>query len=499
MPVQENDLHSFCTQVLSHSEDETLEALALARLYHARYPRHLGFALELADVLVALERPDLALQALADPPRADPGGSGQAKLFSARVYLESGRPAAALVTLAALEPAEREALRAQLREIGDVERILARVALQSAKPRDLAALRDALGVLPALQRLLAGLDTPLLEEARAGLRLRADLHGLLERALVPSPPYLLRDGGVIASGYDAELDESRSISTDTDTWLLRLELAERERTGIAGLKVGYNRVQGYFIEVQRSQAERVPPDYHRRQTVKSAERFITPELKQFEDKVLGARERALLREKQLYEGLLERLTGELADLQRIAGAITLVDVLANLAERAVELDYVRPQRVDEPRLAIEAGRHPVVERMLDSPFVPNDLALDDGRRMLVITGPNMGGKSTYMRQAALIVVMAGMGSFCTLPSSSRSIVYCETTVLCSLLQALAPLMLNSAANPSSALDIRYLLCSAVSLSMKAWASYLPVPPPTRLASPRWTTASPSKVSWLWLR
>jgi len=314
---------------------------------------------------------------------------------------------------------QREALRAQLREIGDVERILARVALQSAKPRDLAALRDALGVLPALQRLLAGLDTPLLEEARAGLRLRADLHGLLERALVPSPPYLLRDGGVIASGYDAELDESRSISTDTDSWLLRLESAERERTGIAGLKVGYNRVQGYFIEVQRSQAERVPPDYHRRQTVKSAERFITPELKQFEDRVLGARERALQREKQLYDALLERLTGELPDLQRIAAAITLVDVLANLAERAVELDYVRPQRVNEPRLFIEAGRHPVVERMLDSPFVPNDLALDDGRRMLVITGPNMGGKSTYMRQAALIVVMAGMGSY--VPAASAVI------------------------------------------------------------------------------
>ena len=306
---------------------------------------------------------------------------------------------------------QRTALREQLREVGDVERILARVALKTAKPRDLAALRDALGTLPALQRLLAGLDTPLLEEARSGLRLRADLHGLLERAIVPSPPHLLRDGGVMAEGYDAALDENRSIATNTDAWLMKLEAQERERTGIASLKVAYNRVQGYFIEVQRSQAGRVPPEYHRRQTVKSAERFITPELKQFEDKVLGARERALTREKQLYDELLETLTAELADLKRIAAAVTLVDVLANLAERAVELDYVRPELTDKPQLSIEAGRHPVVERMLDAPFVPNDLYLDDGHRMLVITGPNMGGKSTYMRQVALIVVMAGMGSF----------------------------------------------------------------------------------------
>ena len=170
-------------------------------------------------------------------------------------------------------------------------------------------------------------------------------------------------------------------------------------------------MQGYYIEVQRSQAARVPPEYHRRQTVKSAERFITPELKQFEDRVLGARERALQRERQLYDALLDRLTAELGDLKRIAAALTLVDVLLNLADRAVELDYTRPRLTDEPRLTIEAGRHPVVERMLDAPFVPNDLALDESTRMLVITGPNMGGKSTYMRQAALIVVMAGMGSF----------------------------------------------------------------------------------------
>ncbi|MFZ9061885.1 MAG: DNA mismatch repair protein MutS, partial [Steroidobacteraceae bacterium] len=307
--------------------------------------------------------------------------------------------------------ARRDALRACLTGIGDVERILARVALKSAKPRDLAGLREALAALPSLSAQLSGYDSPLIDEARNGLRLRADLHGLLVRALVAHPPLLLREGGVIAEGYDAELDECRSISTDTDAWLLKLETAERERTGLSSLKVAYNRVQGFFIEVPRSQAEAVPPDYHRRQTVKNAERFITPELKQFEDKVLGARERALQRERQLYDDLLERLIGELPELQRVARAITLIDVLANLAERALALDYVRPQLTEAPELLIEGGRHPVVERVLDGPFVPNDLALDDTRRMLVITGPNMGGKSTYMRQVALIVILAGMGSF----------------------------------------------------------------------------------------
>ncbi|MFZ8987069.1 MAG: DNA mismatch repair protein MutS [Steroidobacteraceae bacterium] len=307
--------------------------------------------------------------------------------------------------------ARRDALRACLTGIGDVERILARVALKSAKPRDLAGLRDALAALPALSAQLSGYDSPLIDEARNGLRLRADLHGLLVRALVAHPPLLLREGGVIAEGYDAELDECRSISTDTDAWLLKLETAERERTGLASLKVAYNRVQGFFIEVPRSQAEAVPPDYHRRQTVKNAERFITPELKRFEDKVLGARERALQRERQLYDDLLERLIAELPELQRVARAITLIDVLANLADRALALDYVRPQLTEAPELLIEGGRHPVVERVLDGPFVPNDLALDETRRMLVITGPNMGGKSTYMRQVALIVILAGMGSF----------------------------------------------------------------------------------------
>jgi DNA mismatch repair protein MutS len=298
-----------------------------------------------------------------------------------------------------------------LREIGDIERILARIALKTARPRDLAALRGALGAVPTLQAALADLDSPLVAAAREDLAGRPDLHDLLARAIVESPPLLLRDGGVIATGHDAELDDLRSISTDTDRYLLEMEERERLRTGLAALKFGYNRVQGFFIEVPRSLAERVPPDYHRRQTVKNAERFITPELRQFEDRVLGAREKALARERQLFDALLDALTAELADLKRIASGITLVDVLANLAERAVSLDYVRPELGDEPQLVVEAGRHPVVERHLDVPFVANDLDLREGRRMLVITGPNMGGKSTYMRQAALIVVLAGMGSY----------------------------------------------------------------------------------------
>jgi DNA mismatch repair protein MutS len=221
----------------------------------------------------------------------------------------------------------------------------------------------------------------------------------------------LRDGGVIAPGYDSVLDELRLISGDTDVFLLELERRERERTGIANLKLGYNRVQGFYIEVSRLQAERVPPDYLRRQTVKSAERFITPELKGFEDKVLGARERALAREKELYDQLLTALIEALPALQASADAIATLDALAALAQCAATLGWSEPTLISEPRLMIEAARHPVVERCIDAPFVPNDLAMHEGRRMLIITGPNMGGKSTYMRSIALVVVLAHLGSF----------------------------------------------------------------------------------------
>jgi DNA mismatch repair protein MutS len=298
-----------------------------------------------------------------------------------------------------------------LSHVGDIERGLARVALKSARPRDLAQLREALGSLPELQSLLATIDSPLIQRLAGEAGEHPALHALLARALVESPPPILRDGGVIAPGYDAELDHLKRISEHSDQYLIELEARERERTGIANLRLGYNRVQGYYIEINRSLAEKVPPDYHRRQTVKNAERYITPELKEFEDKVLSARDRALAREKQLYDELLDQLIAELAALQTTAAALAALDVLANLAERAVALRYSRPELTDEPVIEITEGRHPVVERFIDQPFVPNDLRLHDSRRMLVITGPNMGGKSTFMRQTALIVILARMGSY----------------------------------------------------------------------------------------
>jgi DNA mismatch repair protein MutS len=245
------------------------------------------------------------------------------------------------------------------------------------------------------------------------------VHALLSSAIVPTPPALLREGGVMAPGHDADLDELRRISEHSDEALLDLEARERERTGFANLRFGYNRVQGYYIEVSRSQAEQVPADWVRRQTVKNAERYITTELKAFEDKVLGARDRSLARERELYEALLDRLTESLPQLQATAAAVAALDVLATLAERAVALRLVRPTLLDESRIEIRGGRHPVVEQSLDGPFVPNDLSLHESRRMLIVTGPNMGGKSTYMRQVALIVLMAGIGSY--VPADSAAI------------------------------------------------------------------------------
>jgi len=307
-----------------------------------------------------------------------------------------------------------EGLRDPLAGIGDVERILSRVALRSARPRDLAQLRNAVTLLPQLAAAAAApaADSPLLEGLLAGTGQHADVQALLSRAIAPEPPALLREGDVIAPGHDAELDELRHIASHTDAFLLELEQRERERAGIPGLKLGFNRVQGFFIEVSRKDAERVPTDYVRRQTVKSAERFITTELKSFEDKVLSARERALARERELYDAVLTQLIERLGALQATAAAVAELDALASLAERACALQWTRPELVSQPRLHIEAGRHPVVERFLTAgSFVPNDLDLDERRRMLVITGPNMGGKSTYMRQTALIAILAHMGSY----------------------------------------------------------------------------------------
>ncbi|HEX2585867.1 MAG TPA: DNA mismatch repair protein MutS, partial [Steroidobacteraceae bacterium] len=298
-----------------------------------------------------------------------------------------------------------------LRQVGDIERGLARVALKSARPRDLGQLRNALGQLPQLQLLLSDQDSPLLQSLATQAGTHPVAHELLCKSIVESPPALLREGNVIAAGYDSELDELRQISEHGDQYLLDLENRERERTGIASLKLGYNRVQGYFIEISNSHAAKVPVEYVRRQTVRNAERYITPELKSFEDKVLGARDKALAREKELYDNILEQLIAQLALLQQSAMALAQLDVLCNLTERAITLNYVQPTLRDDAVIEIEAGRHPVVETFINQPFVPNDLKLDEQRRMLVITGPNMGGKSTFMRQTALIVLLARMGSF----------------------------------------------------------------------------------------
>ena len=310
-----------------------------------------------------------------------------------------------------IESDRYDRLRDMLRDIGDVERVLARVALRSARPRDLVALREAFGALPRLQDALAGLEAPLLAAVAADLGPQPELLDLLQRALVATPPPLLREGGVIAAGYDTTLDGLRSIATGADTQLLELEERERRRTGIAQLKVG---LQPRARLLHRAAAQPVgaraarlpaPPDGQERRTLHHAR------ARQFEDRVLGSRDRALARERELFDGLLDRLIADLAPLKRLAAALAVADVLANFAERAVSLRYVRPALSDTPGMRIEGGRHPVVERVLDDPFVPNDLELTDGRRMLVITGPNMGGKSTYMRQAALILVLASIGSF----------------------------------------------------------------------------------------
>ncbi|WP_089725788.1 DNA mismatch repair protein MutS [Candidatus Thiosymbion oneisti] len=295
--------------------------------------------------------------------------------------------------------------------IGDLERILARVALGSARPRDLAVLRDSLAYLPDLQATLEPLQAPLVRELSAAIGTFPEVVELLQQAVIDNPPVLIRDGGVLASGYDQELDELRDLATNADHFLLDLEARERARTGIDNLKVSYNRVHGYYIEVSRSRSEQVPAEYVRRQTLKGVERYITPELKRFEDRILSARERALAREKALYEALLQRLTQWLAELQTAAAGIAALDVLCNLAERAATLDWVRPELTDEPLIEIADGRHPVIEQVIDTPFVGNGVQLDEDRRMLIITGPNMGGKSTFMRQTALITLLAYCGSF----------------------------------------------------------------------------------------
>ena len=298
-----------------------------------------------------------------------------------------------------------------LKQIGDIERILARLALRSARPRDLARLRTALQQLPELNVLLSELSQSHLSQLTNASSPIDDVCQLLEQAVKENPPVVIRDGGVLADGYNTELDEWRDLADGATQYLDKLEADERERHDIDSLKVGYNNVHGFYIQVSRGQSHLVPPHYVRRQTLKNAERYIIPELKEHEDKVLNSKSKALALEKQLWEELFDLLLPHLEQLQNAAAAISEIDVLANLAERADTLSYCRPTLCSEPGIKIQAGRHPVVEQVMDEPFIANPIDLQTDRRMLIITGPNMGGKSTYMRQTALIALLAHVGSY----------------------------------------------------------------------------------------
>jgi len=319
-----------------------------------------------------------------------------------------------------------EPLREILKNVCDLERILARVALRSARPRDISRLASSLAHLPALQSELKNFDSTLIKKLSTQINTFPELVQLLNKAIIENPPMVIREGGVMADGYDAELDELRALSSNAGDFLVKLEIQERQRTGISTLKVAYNRVHGYYIEISNGQADKAPMEYIRRQTVKNAERYITPELKEFEDKALSSKSRALAREKFLYDQLIELLNEQLLALQTSAQATAELDVLANFAERAEALNYARPvlhEGGQERRgISIQGGRHPVVERVISEAFVPNNLELDEHQRMLIITGPNMGGKSTYMRQAALITLLAHTGSFIPATSATLGIV-----------------------------------------------------------------------------
>lgn len=306
-----------------------------------------------------------------------------------------------------------------LRTVGDLERVLARLAMRSARPRDMTRLRAALQQLPDIQTLLSELNDTSFQTFKERTVPLPELTDLLERAVVETPPVVIRDGGVIAPGYNAELDEWRDLADGATKYLDDLEARERDAHGIDTLKVGFNQVHGFFIQVSRGQSHLVPPHYVRRQTLKNAERYIIPELKEHEDKVLNSKSKALSLEKKLWEELFELLLPHLMVLQQASEALSTLDVLSNLAERAETLNYCRPQLVDQSGIHIENGRHPVVERVMSDPFIPNPIDLRPERRMLIITGPNMGGKSTYMRQTALIALMAHIGSY--VPAESATL------------------------------------------------------------------------------
>ncbi|WP_179992295.1 MULTISPECIES: DNA mismatch repair protein MutS [unclassified Acinetobacter] len=326
-------------------------------------------------------------------------------------------------TQALLEGFHESPVRLVLKEISDIERVLSRIALGSARPRDLVQLRQACAQIPflrhALQPLLSQQNSKLLQQLNEEL---GDFHGLHQRlmsAIVENPPVLLRDGNVIAEGFDSELDELRKIRDHAGQFLIDLEIKEREQSGIPTLKIGYNRVSGYYIELTRAQAEQAPEHYIRRQTLKNAERYITPELKAFEDKVLSSESRALAREKMLFEMLLDELRQDIGNLQMMSSAIAQIDLLANFAHQARLRNWARPKFSPEIGVKIVAGRHPVVEALSKAAFTPNDTQLDYQHRMAIITGPNMGGKSTFMRQTALIALLAYCGSY--VPAQSTTL------------------------------------------------------------------------------
>ena len=312
-----------------------------------------------------------------------------------------------------------DALAQPLKQIGDVERVIARLALRSARPRDLTRLRSAFALLPELQNLISEMPTELVATLSKEMGSYPELLELLEKAVIDNPPVIIRDGGVIAKGYNEELDQWRDLAQGATDYLEKLEIRERQATGISTLKVGYNRVHGYYIETSRAHSNDVPAHYIRRQTLKNTERYIIAELKEHEDKVLSSQGKALALEKRLYEELIDLLLPHLKDLQFTAQALAELDVLNNLAERALTLNYVRPVLSADRGIDIKEGRHPVVEQVSKTPFIANPISLHDQRRMLIITGPNMGGKSTYMRQVALIVLMTHIGSF--IPAQSAQI------------------------------------------------------------------------------
>jgi len=305
-------------------------------------------------------------------------------------------------------------VRRELKGIADIERIAGRIALRNARPRDLASLRESLARLAALRAPLAGSSAPLLGVLESDLETPTTALDLLVRAIAAEPAAQIRDGGAIAPGYDADLDELRSLNDNCGAYLVDMEVRERERTGISSLKVEYNKVHGFYIEVTHAHTDKIPDDYRRRQTLKNAERYITPELKAFEDKALSAQERSLAREKLLYEAILDELLPAVPTLQIIARAVAQLDLLAGFADTALKRNWSKPEFAPEIGLTVSGGRHPVVEgEMANSAetFIANDCLLTENRRLLLITGPNMGGKSTYMRQVALIALLAHIGSY----------------------------------------------------------------------------------------